>query len=140
MFDNLFDKENSHEHIYFDIEEVQFNYKLGVCQLKSDKVESSQYNMIWSVVDYPMEKPIPGAPFPVKVVYSIERRPNKPHQSKILSGEFIYYINSGTLPQYNEMGLVAGSYTSYARYNKNNEVYRVVINTDMMELVISKHK
>jgi hypothetical protein len=126
---------------YYELTNVNFDSTLhvGSGQLVS---HHNTYYLIWTIRDFPVELPsMPGAPYPVHVRYTIFEKCNKPNKTyDSLSGEFVYEINSGTLPQFNAMGIPYGVYKSIGRNNKYNRSVNVVfsVTEEPLEIIISK--
>lgn len=90
------------------------------------------YILVWSIRTYPMEMPgAPGSPYPIIFSYTIFDKNNyydeKSHRS--IRGEFIFEVNSGTLPNNSALGIPYGVYTSLAR---NNNYHRRDIHTEFI--------
>ena len=121
----------------FSIENVNFDVsqQKGTCQLVSKKYN---YVLCWSIENYPVERAgMPGSPYPVIFNYTIFKKGQ--NGLKSLSGKFIYEINSGTLPEYNSLGVLNGKYNSIARNDKHEgSVYiQFSLSNTEMELHIS---
>ena len=114
--------------------------KKGTCKLVTPK---STLNIIWSIQQYPMERPgIPGSPFSVEVYYTIFDKDSHgltKSNYNSLTGNFIYQINSGTLPKYSELGIPFGTYTSIATSNdtKCNKKIMIILTEFASKLIIS---
>jgi hypothetical protein len=138
IFDSDFKKART-----FDIEKINFDQaeRRGTCELT---YKCYVYEMIWTIRAYPTELPsMPGAPYPLKVNYTIFKRNNnkcKDDSNESMSAEFIFELNSGTLPQYNALGLPNGFYFSLARNNYCNKALSVLfkLTEDYMEVCVYK--
>jgi hypothetical protein len=113
----------------FLIDKINFENNMGTCHLVMKK---SVCKMVWSVVNYPVEPPsMPGAPYPVLVSYTIFSNTTCDNALNSQTGNFIYEINSGTLPNLSPLGIPYGFYKSVARHNKTlrpNESSKVIFN------------
>ena len=110
---------------YFDIEKINFDQSLntGTAHLESN---CSHLIIIWSIKNYPTEEQMPGSLYPIKVELTIFKKHKHHFKSlKSLSGEFVFELNSGTLPQFNALGLPDGEYQCIARLN-NEDCYKHV--------------
>jgi hypothetical protein len=128
---------------YFDIENVNFDnlLNMGTCLLKS---KHHKYYMIWTVRNYPAQLPsMPGSPHPVLCSYTIFDKDHHGHHKSFdsFSGEFVFDINSGTPPNFNQLGLPNGEYKTLGRDNNCKECFKVKFSLidDCMEVSI-KHK
>jgi hypothetical protein len=111
---------------YYDVEKINFDQNLnsGTAHLIS---KCDNLLLIWSIKNYPTEEQLPGAPYPIKVEFTIFKKHNHHFKSlKSMTGEFVFELNSGTLPQFNLMGLPDGEYQCVARLN-NKDYYKYVI-------------
>ncbi len=103
-------------------DKINFNSceRKGTCELKTKHMN---YTMIWVIQEYPMEVPgMPGAPFPLKLSYTIFQHRDTSGcgndvSFKSVSGEFVFEINSGTLPDFNQIGIPHGKYYTIAKNN-----------------------
>lgn len=134
IFDPCFKKTR-----YYELDAINFDSSLhiGTCHLES---HHHSYYLIWSISDYPTEAPMPGASYPVKVEYSLFDKCKKNKTNNSMSGQFIYELTSGTLPQLNAMGIPYGVYKSIARNNKTNSYVNIVfsLSEDPLEVIVSK--
>ena len=118
---------SSDEHFFKSSKKLildQVNYdpaeRKGTCTLNS---RNSTFIMVWSIQDFPMETPsMPGSPYPIKFTFTIFKHNDTSGIStdrslKSVSGEFIFEINSGTLPIYNVLGIPNGKYYTLTRNN-----------------------
>jgi hypothetical protein len=124
---------------YYKVKKVNFDQVLnvGTAHLKS----KCHLLVLWSIKNYPTEEQMPGSPYPIKVEVTIVKK-HHDHHLKSMSGEFVFELNSGTLPQLNSMGLPDGEYHFLARFN-NRECSRKVclsMNNGCNELIIKKNK
>lgn len=101
----------------FDISNINLNNNLGTATLTHN---SSIFKIIWSITNYPAENSIPGSKYPIIVSYSIYSNTNNSNDLslKSINGQFIYELNSGTLPNYSLMNIPYGMYQSVATNNK----------------------
>lgn len=129
---------------YFEVDNVNYDpvLKMGTCLLSS---KHHKYIMCWTVRNYPPELPsMPGAPYPILCSYTIfEKEKNQGYHRGLdsMSGEFVFELNSGTLPNFNLLGLPSGEFRSMGRDNKCEEYFKVKFSLmdDCMEISI-KHK
>ena len=114
IFDSCYKKKR-----YFDISMVNFDSTNmnGTCKLNYD---DTVYHMVWQIEQYPAEVPMPGAPQPYVVVYTIYN-----DCKKSMTGRIQYNINSGTLPNYCDMGIVKGKYLSIAHNNVTGNLLNI---------------
>lgn len=103
---------------YYKVKKVNFDQVLnvGTAHLKS----KCHLLILWSIKNYPTEEPIPGSPYPVKVELTVFEKHDHCASLKSMSGEFIFELNSGTLPQLNSMGLPNGEYKFLVRSNNKD--------------------
>jgi hypothetical protein len=140
MVRNIFDS-NYKKKRYFDIEMVNFdNINLnGTCKLTYDDIH---YFMTWSLTQFPTEvQSLPGSPIPIKVNYTIYGNcDNKSDSLNSMSGEFIYKIPSGTLPNYSSLGIPFGTYNSLAYDNIDGNKLNIslCLNETYTEIAIYK--
>ena len=123
---------------YFTLENINWDpvNQAGTCKLDS---KGHEYVMIWTIKNYPMEAPMPGAPFSIQVNYTILRKNNRPNTSfRSMSGVFVYQLNSGTLPNNSALGIPYGEYCSIARNNYNCDAVEVefMLGDDLLEVQI----
>lgn len=112
IFDMKFKKKQ-----YFEITNVQFDAstQTGTCKLVNDDLI---YTLVWNILNYPPQAPMPGAPYIVKVIYSII----DPSKKKSMNGEFVYELYSGTLPNYSSMGIPFNCYNSFPITHTDKEI------------------
>ena len=126
---------------YYEITNINYDssIKCGTAHLDS---RHKNYYLIWSLKNYPMEVPIiPGALYPIQVNYTIFERcvkENKMYNS--ISGNFVYEINSGILPNLNSIGIPFNIYKSIGRNNLNNLYVDVIflVTEEPLEIIIIK--
>ena len=103
----------------FDISNINMNCNSGTATLthKCDILK-----MVWSITNYPTEFPIPGSKYPIIVSYTIFNNVYSGGDKalKSISGQFIYELSSGTLPNYSNMKIPFGNYESIACNNKSD--------------------
>ena len=100
--------------VVLKVQNVNLTGNLGTCALTSD---FSNYTMAYEIITYPPKLPsMPGAPYPIKFRYTIYNMVNSKIES--VSGEFIFQLNSGTLPNNCDLGIPFGEYKSLARDDK----------------------
>ncbi len=112
---------------YYDVEKINFDQSLnvGTAHLVS---KCDHLLILWSIRNYPMEDQLPGSPYPVKVEFTIFKKHKHHFKSlKSMSGEFVFELNSGTLPQFNLMGLPDGEYECVARLNNKDYTKNVIL-------------
>ena len=110
---------------------------IGTAHLKS---KCYDLLVLWSVKNYPSEEQIPGSPYPVKVELTLFKKHRHHFKSlKSMSGEFVFELNSGTLPLLNSMGLPDGEYQFLARLNNKDCSKKVVLSMvdNCYELIIN---
>ncbi len=123
---------------YYKVKKVNFDQVLnvGTAHLKS----KCHLLVLWSIKNYPTEEQIPGSPYPVKVELTLFKKHNNHCKSfKSMSGEFVFELNSGTLPQLNSMGLPDGEYKFLTRSN-NKDFSRTVVlcmSNNYYELIVN---
>lgn len=103
------------------ISNVNFNHDelIGTCKLISQSdstnyTSSRAYTMTWSIQNYPMETAeMPGSPYSICVSWNISTKSgSNDHAHNAISGQFIYSVNSGTFPNFSELGIRFGEYFS----------------------------
>ncbi len=118
------------------ITNVNFNHDslTGTCKLVSS-ISPSTYNMIWSIQNYPMETiGMPGSPYSIQVAWSISTKSGSNiHSRNTISGQFIYQINSGTFPNFSDLGIRYGEYFSIGTNLKSNNKTKVLIKLNESE-------
>jgi len=118
------------------ITNVNFNHDslTGTCKLVSS-ISPSTYIMIWSIQNYPMETTgMPGSPFSICVSWSISTKSgSNDHSRNTISGQFVYQINSGTFPNFSELGIRFGEYFSIGTNLKSNKKTKVLIKLNESE-------
>jgi hypothetical protein len=124
---------------YYKVEKVNFDQVLnvGTAHLKS---KCHNLLILWSVKNYPTECQMPGSPYPVMVELTIFKKHRHHCKSlKSMSGEFVFELNSGTLPTLNSMGLPDGEYQFLARFNNKDCSRKIVLSMleDCYELIIN---
>ena len=130
------------------ITNVNFNHDslTGTCKLVSSTSPSTYsskgtytpsrgYIMIWSIQNYPMETTgMPGSPFSICVSWSISTKSgSNDHSRNTISGQFVYQINSGTFPNFSELGIRFGEYFSIGKNLKSNKKTKVLIKLNESE-------
>jgi hypothetical protein len=118
----------------FPIEKINFDIdsKSGTALLENGK---NTYVLIWLIKNFPVQPPsMPGAPYPVEVIYTLYKKNNKRKTQKSMSGQFVYEINSGTLPNYSPLGIPFGEYKSVARNNNRDQIVSLLFCLDENEL------
>jgi hypothetical protein len=103
---------------YYKVQKVNFDQVLnvGTAHLKS----KHHLLIIWSIKNYPTEEQIPGSPYPIKVELTVFKKHKHCGSLKSMSGEFVFQLNSGTLPDLNSMGLPNGEYKFLVRSNNKD--------------------
>lgn len=122
------------------VDKVNLVGSSGTCTL----VSSYEYNliMVWSIENYPMETAgMPGAPFPVLFKYTIFSHGNKPNDNNLrsISGEIVFEVNSGTLPNNNSLGVPFGTYYSLGRNTKRDRVNHIVFSLNETNMKVTIH-
>ncbi len=131
------------------ISNVNFNHDslTGTCKLVSSTSPSTYsskgtytpsrgYNMVWSIQNYPMETAgMPGSPYSIQVSWSISAKfGSNDHGLNTISGQFIYSVNSGTFPNFSELGIRFGEYFSIGSNLKSDNKTKVLIKLNESEL------
>ena len=110
----------------FPLEKINFDIdsKTGTAVLELGK---STYVLVWLIKSFPMLTPgMPGAPYPVQVIYTLYKKNDKRKTQKSMSGQFIFEISSGTLPNYSPLGIPFGEYKSVARNNNRDQIVSLI--------------
>ncbi len=133
------------------ISNVNFNHEelIGTCKLISqsnptDSVTYSSpgtytpsrgYTMTWSIQNYPMETAgMPGSPYSIQVDWAINSKSgSNDHTHNAISGQFIYSVNSGTFPNFSELGIRFGEYLSIGLNLKSYDKTKVLIKLNESE-------
>lgn len=125
---------------YYKVEKVNFDQVLnvGTAHLKS---KCHNFLILWSIKNYPTECEMPGSSYPLKVELTLFKK-HKQHclkSHKSMTGEFVFELNSGTLPQLNSMGLLDGDYQFLARFNNKDCSRKICLSLvdNCYELVIN---
>lgn len=135
IFDLCFSKTKQ-----FTCENVNFDTanNMGTCRLIS---RHRCYLLIWSITNYPSETAgLPGAPYPIKVSYTLLDRTkcdSLKDSLKSISGEFVYALNGGTLPNNSELGVPKGNYHSIGRNNNNEHLVSVLFELNDNSMVVT---
>ncbi len=130
------------------ISNVHFNHDslTGTCKLvsstspttyssKGTYTPSRGYIMIWSIQNYPMETAgMPGSPYSIQVSWSISAKSgSNDHARNAISGKFVYSVNSGTFPNFSELGIRYGEYFSIGTNLKSDNKTKVLIKLNESE-------
>jgi hypothetical protein len=91
--------------------------------------------MIWSIQNYPMETAgMPGSPYSIQVSWSISAKSgSNDHARNAISGKFVYSVNSGTFPNFSELGIRYGEYLSIGTNLKSDNKTKVLIKLNESE-------
>ncbi len=118
------------------ISNVHFNHDTltGTCKLVSS-TSPTTYVMIWSIQNYPIETTgMPGSPYSIKVSWSISTKSgSNDHGLNTISGQFVYSINSGTFPNFSELGIRYGEYFSIGTNLKSDNKTKVLVKLNESE-------
>lgn len=125
---------------YFDVCDVNYDCatKTGTCMLKSNH---KCLVMVWTLVNYPCQTPMPGSQYPVLFSYTIFEESKCNDSKESMSGCFVLEENSGVPPNYNPLGLPFGKYHSLSRDNNCDRTYKLKFSLadDCMEVVIKQN-
>jgi hypothetical protein len=110
---------------YYKVKKVNFDQVLnvGTAHLKS----KCHLLILWSIKNYPTEEQIPGSPYPIKVELTVFKKHDHCCSLKSMTGEFVFELNSGTLPTLNSMGLPNGDYKFLIKSNNKDFSRKAVL-------------
>jgi hypothetical protein len=118
----------------FPIEKINFDIesKTGSALLESNK---TVYVLVWLIKSFPVLSPgLPGAPYPVEFIFTLYKKNDKRRTQKSMSGQFVFEINSGTLPNYSPLGIPFGEYKTVARNNNRDQIVSLVFSLNENDL------
>jgi hypothetical protein len=121
----------------YSIESICLIESKGCAKLSPLK-PSPQLNMIWDIKEFPVEtQGMPGSLYTVQVNFTIFDKTS--YINNLLSGQFVYNINSGTLVKYSKLGIPFGIYMFGASSIEYDLKYKISLSLteDSTKLIIS---